>query len=278
MQEAERTADLESVEGSITIGGAAPGSKPKSAPTKTRRTRARRFEHLPKVTTRYELPADQRVCTCGNPLHVIGVDSCLEVASWAHARRKFVEAESSDPEDSEEIVHRRRELYAIEDETEERRLSDDDRKALWQERAVPLLQHIRARLAELETKVLPKSPLAKAIEYAFRQWEALTIYTTDGRLEIDNDAAERSLRGVAAGRKNWLCYMKENRGETGVILMSLLRTAIAAGVDLQAWLRDVLVRMDHERDYEKLLPAAWKLRFADELDAKRQDLIRRLAN
>ncbi|MEZ6018169.1 MAG: transposase domain-containing protein [Planctomycetota bacterium] len=72
--------------------------------------------------------------------------------------------------------------------------------------------------------------------------------------------------------------MTENGGETGVILMSLLRTALAAGVDPQAWLREVLVRMDHERDYEKLLPAAWKLHFADELDAKRQDLIRRLAN
>ncbi|MCA9630254.1 MAG: transposase [Myxococcales bacterium] len=126
--------------------------------------------------------------------------------------------------------------------------------------------------------MLPKSSLAKAIGYAFRQWEALTIYTTDGRLEIDNNAAERSLRGVAVGRKNWLFYMTENGGETGVILMSLLRTAMAAGVDPQAWLRDVLVRMDHERDYEKLLPAAWKLHFADELDAKRQDLIRRLAN
>ena len=126
--------------------------------------------------------------------------------------------------------------------------------------------------------MLPKSPLAKAIGYAFRQWEALTIYTTDGRLEIDNNAAERSLRGVAVGRKNWLFYMTENGGETGVILMSLLRTAMAAGVDPQAWLRDVLVRIDHERDYEKLLPAAWKLHFADELDAKRQDLIRRLAN
>ena len=98
VQEAERTADLESVEGSITIEGAAPGSKPKSAPTKTRRTQATRIEHLPEVTTRSELPADQRVCTCVNPLHVIGVDSCFEVASWAHARRKFVEAESSDLE------------------------------------------------------------------------------------------------------------------------------------------------------------------------------------
>ena len=126
--------------------------------------------------------------------------------------------------------------------------------------------------------MLPKCPLAQAIGYAFRQWTALTRYTTDGRLEIDNNAAERALRGVAVGRKNWLFYMTENGGQTGVTLMSLLRTAMAAGVDPQAWLRDVLVRIDHERDFEKLLPAAWKEHFAGDLDAKRQDLVRRLAN
>ncbi|MEZ6016911.1 MAG: hypothetical protein R3F49_17465 [Planctomycetota bacterium] len=104
VEEAERTADLKNVEGSITIEGAAPESKPKNTPKKTCRTRVTRFEHLPKVTTRYELPADQRVCTCGNPLHVIGVESCLEVERIEMVIQHAIEREKYGCRKCEKVV------------------------------------------------------------------------------------------------------------------------------------------------------------------------------
>ena len=101
-------------------------------------------------------------------------------------------------------------------------------------------------------------------------------YTTDGRLEIDNNAAERAMRPIAVGRKNWLFFQREGGGENAAILFSLLRTAEAAGVNPIDYFRDVLVRIDFEKDWSKLLPHAWKENFEDEVRGRREAAIREL--
>ncbi|MEM7516302.1 MAG: IS66 family transposase, partial [Planctomycetota bacterium] len=203
-------------------------------------------------------------------------DGATEVACWAHTRRKFVEAERSEPELAAKILAQIRELYAIERAAKDGDLDDEARRELRQANAPPILNDLRARLAALETQVLPKSPLGKAIGYAQRQWAALCTYVSDGRLEIDNNAAERALRGIAVGRKNWLFFQREGGGRTATILLSLLKTAQAAGIEPASYFRDVLVRIDRERDFAKLLPHAWKEHFADDVEHWRREAIARI--
>ena len=199
-----------------------------------------------------------------------GPDAATEVACWAHTRRKFVEAESTEPKLAAEILSRIRELYALERIAKDRELDDAARGQLRKEKAVPILGDLRAQLDLLETQVLPQGPMGKAIAYAMRQWQALTTYTSDGRLSIDNNAAERALRAIAVGRKNWMFFQRESGGRTAAILFSLLKTAEAAGIDPLIYFRDILVRIDRERDTAKLLPFAWKENFADEVAERRQ--------
>lgn len=198
----------------------------------------------------------------------------IEVACWAHARRKFVESESTDPELSKEAVDRIRRLYAVERAAKGK--EPEERRALRQEHAVPLLEELRAWLAVAEVKVLPKSPMGSAIHYAQAQWRALTRYVEDGRLEIDNNTAERALRPFAVGRKNWLFFQTLGGGRSGVILMSLLMTAKEAGINVQVYFRDLLLRLAHESDVTKLVPHGWRKHFAEQVEAEHQAAIAKL--
>ena len=112
-----------------------------------------------------------------------------------------------------------------------------------QEKATPLLTSICHWLKEQQSLLLPKNPLREAVDYALNQWDALTRYTEQGFLAIDNNAAERALRHIAIGRKNWLFAGSANGGKTAAILFSLLASATRHGLDLFAWLRDVLTRL-----------------------------------
>lgn len=108
--------------------------------------------------------------------------------------------------------------------------------------------------------VLPKSPLAAAIRYALNQWEALGRYTDDGQLAIDNNAAERSLRGIAIGRKNWLFVGSERGGHTAATILTLIASAIRHHLDPFAYLRDVLRRLPtiEPANLTNLLPNRWR--------------------
>ena len=125
-----------------------------------------------------------------------------EVACWAHARRKFYDAQDSDEERATQMLALIGQLYAIERETKD--ADDNVRLALRQNRSVPVLTEIKQWLDAEQEVVLPRSPMAQAITYAQNQWTALTTYTTQGYLNIDNNASERALKRVAIGRKNWL--------------------------------------------------------------------------
>lgn len=197
-----------------------------------------------------------------------------EVACWAHARRKFYEARTSDAAASTQALAYIRLLYDVEDaaqqqfetheETVENHLRSVIRRALRQERAVPRLQQFKTWLqsqqAERGGPVLPKSPMGQAITYALNQWEALCVYTTDGDLAIDNNAAENALRRVAIGRKNWLFCGSDNGGHTAAILFSLIATCKRHKVEPFAYLRDVLTRIAATpiSQLDQFLPDRWQ--------------------
>lgn len=141
------------------------------------------------------------------------------------------------------------------------------------EHAKPLLDDLRAWMKLSQALVLPKGGMGQALTYALNQWDALNVYVTDGRLQIDNNAAERALRAVAVGRKNWLFFMNEGGGRDAAILMSVLQTANAIGINARSYVRDVLSRIAHCSDVRKLTPHGWKEHFADEVDERRSNAL-----
>lgn len=180
-----------------------------------------------------------------------------EVACWAHARRKFVEARDSDTRLSLDALAMIRRLYDA--ERRARDLTRGRRLALRRRESAPVLRALGAWLRATRGRVLPKSPLGAAITYALNQWDALNVYATDGDLAIDNNAAERALRGVAVGRKNWLFWGSLTGGRTAAVLTSLVATCQRHRIDPWAYLADVLTRLpSHPSDrLAELLPDAW---------------------
>jgi len=182
-----------------------------------------------------------------------------EVACWAHARRKFFEAQSSDLMRSMVVLAYVHLLYEVECEARQKSLKTEERRALRQARSKPILGDLKAYLERERPKVLPKSPEGQAISYTLSNWEALVRYSDDGDLEIDNNGAERSLRGVAVGRKNWMFFGSDNGGRTAAVLSSLIATCKRHHMDPFAYLRDVFERISthpHNR-LEELLPDQW---------------------
>ena len=181
-----------------------------------------------------------------------------EVACWAHVRRKFYDLEQAHASPlAREALERIAALYAVEDEIRGR--PPDERKQVRQTRARPLLQSLHDWFEVSLTKLSRKSETTAAIRYALTLWPALTRYCDDGRLEIDNNAAERALRAVTLGRKNYLFAGSDAGGERAAILYSLIGSAKLNRLDPESYLRDVLTRIaDHPiRRIEELLP--WNL-------------------
>jgi transposase len=182
----------------------------------------------------------------------------IEVGCWAHARNKFADAQSTDPERVLAAKAWVRKLYDVEDEA--KKLSSAERLKLRQEKSAPLLQSFHKWLLEQKVQVLPKSPIAKAINYVLNQWEALNRYTTDGDLHIDNNLSERTLKLIGIGRLNWLFVGSDEGGRTAAVLYSFTATCKLLGIDSFAYLRDVFERLpSHPRErLEELLPHNWK--------------------
>jgi hypothetical protein len=168
-----------------------------------------------------------------------------EAACWAHARRKFYDLHASTRSaHAEEALTRIQGLYAI--EAEIRGKLPEERQRLRQARAGPLLEALERWMLETRAKVSTKSELASAINYALKRWVALTWYRDDGAIEIDNNAAERALRGPVLSRKNFLFAGADTGGERAAVLYTLLETAKLNGLDPEAYLRWVLERIaDH---------------------------------
>ena len=178
-----------------------------------------------------------------------------EVACMAHVRRKFVDVfKSQGLAIAEEAIKRIAALYGVEKEA--RGQSPEDRATIREEKAKPLFDDLEAWLGAQLPKISGKSELAKAIRYALTRMKKMRPYLDHGILELDNNPAERSMRGVAVGRKNWLFAGSEAGGKSAAIAYTLIETAKLNGVDPQAWLTDTLARIaDHKiTRIDELLP------------------------
>lgn len=186
--------------------------------------------------------------------HLYG-DNIHEAACWAHARRKFHEIHivHASPTTTEALV-RIGALYAIEEEIRGKPI--DLRRNIRLTRARPLLDELRTWMEKALRNLSSKSETAGAIRYALSRWRALTRYTEDGMLEIDNSAAERALRAVALGRKNFLFVGSDSGGERAAAMYTLIGSAKLNGLDPELYLRTVLARIaDHPITHiQDLLP------------------------
>lgn len=186
-------------------------------------------------------------------------NAIAEAACWAHVRRKFfdVHADSASPI-AQEALDRIGALYGIEADIRGR--PPNERRRSRQEKARPLLADLKTWLEATRPKLSAKSALAAAMRYALARWPALERYLDDGRLEIDNNAAERALRTVALGRKNYLFAGSDAGGQRAAAIYSLVETAKLNGLDPEAYLRDLLNRIaDHPINrVAELLPWNWK--------------------
>ena len=181
-----------------------------------------------------------------------------EAACWAHVRRKFYDLHVAHKSPvAAEAIERIAALYAIEKEI--RGHAVDERREVRNAQARPLLDSLKQWLEETLGKLSRKSDTALAVRYALSRWEALLRYVNDGRIEIDNNAAERSLRTVALGRKNYLFAGSDAGGERAAAIYSLIGTAKLNDLDPEAYLRNVLSRIaDHPINrIKELLP--WNL-------------------
>lgn len=183
----------------------------------------------------------------------------VEVGCWAHARRHFWEARDTDAARMGAALAYIARLYAVEKTARQRGITGEELRLLREQGSVPVLEQLRAYLGKIQTELLPKSEAGKAVAYALNHWAALTRYVEDGDLPIDNNRTERSLRGIAVGRKNWLFVGSDRGGETMSVLQSFVATCELVKIDPFAWFADVLTRIgEHSiQKLDELLPHRW---------------------
>jgi transposase len=201
----------------------------------------------------------------------------LEVACWAHARRKFFDARSNAPREANQVLEWIQQLYDIEDRALD--FTAAERQALRQQESAPILDRIETYLDELTRRILPKSALGKAMTYARNQWSALRRYVSDGRLTIDNNVSERTLRLQAIGRKNWEFLGSAEAGPRAAVLFTILAGAKRHRLEPWAYLRDVLLHLSvGDTDLERLLPDRWGASHPEHVLEHRLDESRRKAS
>jgi transposase len=183
----------------------------------------------------------------------------IEVACNAHARRKFYEARTSDVLRSHQALGYYRQLYELERQAKD--FSESQRAQMRQDLSVVILEQFRSWIDQAYPQVLPKSPMAEALGYARNQWTALVRYTEAGFLAIDNNVAEREMKRIAIGRKNWLFIGSPRGGEMAAVMMSFTSTCHRLEVEPWAYLQDVLTRLPTTpaAELDGLLPDRWKM-------------------
>ena len=171
---------------------------------------------------------------------VVGND-ITRAGCWAHARRKFVDAEKTHSAIAAAAVGIIKRLYAIEDRG--KGLDVGQRRALRQRESVPILSALKDKLFAWRDQLLPKHPMAEAVGYALNQWNELNVYTTDGAVPIDNNVSEREMKRIVLNRKNSLFVGNPRGGQTAAILSSMTSTCRRHGIDPQHYLTQLLTNL-----------------------------------
>jgi transposase len=180
-----------------------------------------------------------------------------QLCCMAHARRKFHEALDNDKQRAEYALTQMKLLYDVERESKD--YTEEARKEIRQQKAVPVLNQLGKWMQEEYVKVPPKSVMGAALAYSLNRWDKLEIYTTDGKLCIDNNPVERNIRPVTLGRKNYLFCGSHEAAKRAGILYSLLGTCKLHDVNPYEWLKDVVTRLPTHpaNQMNELLPHLW---------------------
>jgi transposase len=182
-----------------------------------------------------------------------------EVACWAHFRRKIFENHQTSPTPlTTDLLERIAELYRIEEEI--RGAPPDVRQRHRQERSRPQVEELRVAIDDALRRLSPKSAMAKALVYGRKRWQALTRFLDEGTAEIDNNIAERAMRSVAIGRKNWLFAGSKAGGQRAAAIYSVIETCKLNGIEPQAYIADVIEKIASgwpASRWDELMPWNW---------------------
>jgi transposase len=194
---------------------------------------------------------------------VVAGNAITRAGCWSHARRKFVEAEKTAPEIAREAVDLIGRLFAVEKQAKD--LSVAERLELRQKQSVSVLAELRQKLLAWKEQLLPKHPLAEAVNYTLGQWEELTVFTRDGAVPIDNNVSEREMKRVVLNRKNSLFVGNPRGGRTAAILASLTSSCRRHEMDPQLYFMQLLMNLPTwpAKDLDAWLPDRWKQAHAD---------------
>jgi len=172
---------------------------------------------------------------------VVAGNAITRAGCWSHARRKFVEAEKTAPEIAREAVDLIGRVFAVEKQAKD--MSVAERLALRQTQSVPVLAELRQKLLVWKERLLPKHPMAEAVNYTLGQWEELTVFTRDGAVPIDNNVSEREMKRVVLNRKNSLFVGNPRGGRTAAILASLTSSCRRHEMDPQLYFMQLLMNL-----------------------------------
>ena len=194
----------------------------------------------------------------------------------AHARRKFFEAKAEGT-DAQWVLLQMQHLYQIEARLREARAGPLEVRALRQEQSVPILARIKERLEELQNKSThrPRSLTGAAISYTLNQWDKLTLYVRDGRVQIDNNLVENTIRPSAIGKKNWLFMGDARSGARAATFYTLIGNCHREGINAEAYLTDIFTRLPGETNQtvHRLIPKAWAAEQAAQKPVKTQSTL-----
>ena len=198
---------------------------------------------------------------------VVAGNAITRAGCWSHARRKFVEAEKTAPEMAREAVDLIGQLFAVEKQAKD--VSVAERLALRQTQSVAVLAELRRKLLTWKEQLLPKHPMAEAVNYTLSQWEELTVFTSDGAVPIDNNVSEREMKRVVLNRKNSLFVGNPRGGRTAAILASLTSSCRRHEMDPQLYFMQLLMNLPSwpVNDIDAWLPDRWKRTHAARCEA-----------
>jgi transposase len=183
----------------------------------------------------------------------------VEAGCWAHARRHVYQALEMDRQCMGTVLAYIAQLYEVEKRARRCNIQGEQLRLLREQASEPVLEQLHAYLLKIRDELLPKSEAGQAVAYILKNWTALTRYLEDGDLSIDNNHTERSLRGIAVGRNNWVFLGSDRGGKTVAVLRSFVASCELMKIDPFEWFRDVLSRIaTHSiQQLDQLLPHRW---------------------